>query len=104
MPEIIIEVAARDANAGRPMPRAAPPGDVSSILMSLDPTWLFLSMIPSGVGFVLFAYGKKQGRWVMTIAGVVFMVYPYFTQSIAAMLGVGVVLSVATWMAVNAGW
>ena len=32
--------------------------------MSLDPTWLFLSLIPSGIGFVLFMYGKKQERWL----------------------------------------
>jgi len=31
--------------------------------MDLDPTWLFLSLIPGGAGFVLIAYGKKQGRW-----------------------------------------
>ena len=31
--------------------------------MALDPMWLFLSLIPGGVGFVLFVYGKKQQRW-----------------------------------------
>ena len=30
--------------------------------MVLDPLWIFLSLIPGGVGFVLFVYGKKQGR------------------------------------------
>jgi hypothetical protein len=73
-------------------------------LMSVDPLWLFLSMIPGGVGFVLFVYGKKQGRWGLAIAGLVFMVYPYFTETIAALIGVGVVVSVATWLAINAGW
>jgi hypothetical protein len=72
--------------------------------MSLDPMWLFLSLIPGGVGFVLFVYGKKQGRWGMAIAGLIYMVYPYFTPSIAALVGVGVVLSIATWIAINAGW
>jgi hypothetical protein len=72
--------------------------------MSVDPFWLFLSLIPGGVGFVLFAYGKKQGRWVMVAAGVVFMAYPYFTESIAALVGVGVVLGLLTWAAVRAGW
>jgi hypothetical protein len=72
--------------------------------MTLDPTWLFLSMIPGGVGFVLFVYGKKQGRWVMVVAGVVFIAYPYFTESIAALVGVGVLLGLLTWAAVRAGW
>lgn len=72
--------------------------------MSVDPLWLFLSLIPGGVGFVLFAYGKKQGRWVLVVAGVVFIAYPYFTESIAALLGVGVVLGLLAWAAVRAGW
>jgi hypothetical protein len=66
--------------------------------------WLFLSLIPGGVGFVLFAYGKKQARWGMVAAGLVFMVYPYFTETIAALVGVGLLLGIATWIAVNAGW
>ena len=72
--------------------------------MSVDPLWLFLSLIPGGVGFVLFAYGKKQGRWVMVVAGVVFMAYPCFTESIAALVGVGVLLGLLTWAAVRGGW
>ncbi len=72
--------------------------------MSLDPTWLFLSLIPSGAGFVLFVYGKKQQRWVLMVSGIVFTVYPYFTDSITALVGVGVALSVATWVAVRGGW
>lgn len=72
--------------------------------MSFDPTWLFLSLIPSGVGFVLFVYGKKQQRWPQMIAGIIFSVYPYFTESILMMVGVGVALGVGLWMAIRAGW
>jgi hypothetical protein len=72
--------------------------------VSFDPAWLFLSMIPSGIGIVLFVYGKKQQRWPQMLAGIVFSVYPYFTSSILAMLGVGVVLGVGLWMAIRAGW
>ena len=61
-------------------------------------------MIPSGIGFVLFVYGKKQQRWPQLVAGIVFSVYPYFTSSILAMLGVGVALGVALWMTIRAGW
>ena len=28
--------------------------------MSLDPTWLLLALFPSGLGFVLFVYSKKE--------------------------------------------
>ena len=40
--------------------------------MSLDPVWLFASLIPSGIGFVLFVYGKKQARGVYFVAGLAF--------------------------------
>ena len=72
--------------------------------MSLDPTWLFLSLIPGGIGFVLLVYGKKQGRVVHIVAGLAFMVYPYFATSIASLLGVGAALGAALWWAVRAGW
>ena len=72
--------------------------------MNLDPTWLFVSLIPTGIGFVLFVYGKKQERWFLMLAGIVFSVYPYFTSSILAMVGVGVALGAGLWMAVRAGW
>jgi len=72
--------------------------------VSFDPTWLFLSLIPSGIGFVLFVYGKKQDRWPHMLAGIVFSIYPYFTSSIAALVGVGVALGTGLWAAVRAGW
>ena len=72
--------------------------------MSLDPTWLFLSLIPSGIGFVLFVYGKKQERMPLMLGGIVFSVYPYFTSSIIALVGVGAALGAGLWLAVRAGW
>jgi hypothetical protein len=72
--------------------------------MNFDPTWLFLSLIPSGVGFVLFTYGKKQERWPYLVAGLIFIVYPYFTDSLAALVGVGAALGVALWLAIRSGW
>jgi hypothetical protein len=73
-------------------------------LPGLDPLWLFLSLFPSGVGFVLFVYGKKRDRWPQLIAGLGFMVYPYFTPSVAALGGVGLVLTAALWFAIRLGW
>jgi hypothetical protein len=72
--------------------------------MSFDPAWLFLSLIPSGVGFVLFVYGKKQQRWVLLVFGIAFMVYPYVTPGLGSLVGVGAGLGAALWMAVRAGW
>jgi hypothetical protein len=72
--------------------------------VSFDPAWLFLSLIPSGIGFVLFVYGKKQERMPHMLAGILFTVYPYFTSSIVALVGVGAIVGTALWMAVRAGW
>lgn len=55
--------------------------------MNLDATWLLLSLVPSGIGFVLFTYGKKQSRWPQLAAGIAFMIYPYFTDTVNLMGG-----------------
>jgi hypothetical protein len=72
--------------------------------MSIDPTWLFLSLIPGGIGFVLFVYGKKQQRWPQLVAGIVFMVYPYFTPTLVSLILVGLALGTGLWIAVRSGW
>jgi hypothetical protein len=72
--------------------------------MSIDPTWLLLSLIPSGIGFVLFVYGKKQERWPQLLAGVLLMIYPYFTPGLTSLIAVGAAIGVALWYAVHLGW
>lgn len=72
--------------------------------MTIDPTWLFLSLIPGGIGFVLFVYGKKQQRWPQLVGGLAFMVYPYFTPTVATLAGVGFALGAAVWAAVRLDW
>ena len=72
--------------------------------MSLDPTWLFLSLIPSGVGFVLFIYGKKQERWPQLVAGLMLMVYPYFATSVWSLVGGGAAIGFGLWYAIRLGW
>ncbi len=72
--------------------------------MGFNPTWLFLSLIPGGAGFVLLIYGKKEERWPYVVAGLAFMIYPYFTPSIATLLGVGATITAALWYAVREGW
>ena len=37
-------------------------------------------------------------------AGLAFMVYPYFTTTVGALVGVGIVLGVSLWLAVRSGW
>ena len=53
---------------------------------------------------MLFVYGRKQQRWPQLLAGILFMVYPYFTPGILPMLFVGVALGIGLWVAVQGGW
>lgn len=72
--------------------------------MDLDPTLLMLSLIPSGVGFVLFVYGRKNGRWPQLGMGLALMVYPYFAGSVVTLASVGVLLGVGLYLMIQAGW
>jgi hypothetical protein len=72
--------------------------------MNFDPTWLFLSLLPDGVGFVLLVYGKKQGRWPQVVAGLLFMVYPYFATTVVTLVAIGLILAGSLWFALRLGW
>jgi hypothetical protein len=57
--------------------------------MNLDPVYLIANLVVSGVGFVLFSYGKKQRRFPHTAMGIVLMIYPYFISDVGLMFMVG---------------
>jgi hypothetical protein len=69
-----------------------------------DPTVLIVSMIPSGIGFVLFTYGRKEHRAPQLLFGVLFMVYPYFTPTLGIMLAGGIALAAALYLLLALGW
>jgi hypothetical protein len=69
-----------------------------------DPLWLFLSLFPSGIGLVLFTYGRKRDRWPQLLAGLGFMVYPWFATTVAALGAVGAALGALLWMVLKLGW
>ena len=69
-----------------------------------DPNLLMLSLVPSGVGFVLFVYGKKEHRFPQLLCGIVLMVYPYFTPSVSSMIGVGAAVGAALYVMIQLGW
>jgi hypothetical protein len=72
--------------------------------MDFDPAVLLLSLIPSGIGFVLFKYGRKSDRWPHLVTGIAFMAYPYFTGSVISMVTVGVALGAALYAMIQLGW
>jgi hypothetical protein len=72
--------------------------------VSFDPTWLFLSLVISGVGLALFIYGKKQARIPHLVAGLILMVYTYIVTGTLWMLIIAAVVLLALWWAVRQGW
>ena len=72
--------------------------------MNFDPLYLFLSLVPSGIGFVLFVYGKKQARWPQLSAGLLLMVYPYFAATVTSLVMVGGLIAAGLWGALRLGW
>jgi len=73
-------------------------------VVTFNPTMLLLSLVPSGIGFVLFTYGKKQERWGHMAAGVALMVYPYFVTTALQMVIGAAVIGGAFWWALQSGW
>ena len=72
--------------------------------MTIDPAWMLLALVPSGLGFVLFRYGKKQDRWPQLVAGLALMVYPYFATSLWTLVGIGALIGASLWYAIRLGW
>jgi hypothetical protein len=62
--------------------------------MDIDPVYLTLSMLFSGLGFVLFMYGKKVGRLPHLMAGLALMTCPYFITNAVLMVSICLVLAI----------
>lgn len=71
--------------------------------MTLDAGSFFTSLLVSGVGFVLFEYGRRMRRAPQIGIGLVLMIFPYFVASVWAMLGIAAALLVALWLALARG-
>lgn len=63
--------------------------------------WLFVSFLVSGIGFVAFSYGRRMKRAPQFLAGIVLMVFPYFTTNILAMLVIAAFVLGAMWAAIR---
>jgi len=78
--------------------------DPLGIMANYDATWMFLSLVPSGIGLILFIYGKKQGLLPQAVAGVLFMVYPIVAPTVTTLIAGGVLIGLGLWYAIRAGW
>jgi hypothetical protein len=71
--------------------------------MNLEPGSFFASLVVSGVGFVLFEYGRRMRRPPQIGFGVALLVFPYFVTNVWAMLAIAVALLVLLWLAIARG-
>jgi hypothetical protein len=65
---------------------------------------LAVSFLISGAGYVAFSYGKRMGRPPPLLIGLVLMVFPYFIDTIGAMLAVATGLFTLLFVLVRSGW
>lgn len=61
-------------------------------------TLLIYSMFFGSVGIGYFIYGKKQGKMVPLLTGIVLNVFPYFMPNIYTMIFAGVILIGIPWV------
>ena len=71
--------------------------------MDLDPGTLFAGLVVSGAGFVLFRYGKSQGRGPQMLVGAAMTIAPFFTHGLWWTFAVGAGVSAALWLATRMG-
>lgn len=72
--------------------------------MELDGNSIIASIVVSGVGFVLFSYGRKMSRVPHVVTGIVLMVFPYFVSNVLLMFGIGALLCALLYVVVRAGY
>ena len=70
----------------------------------MDLTSLVAGFAVSGVGYVLFSYGRKLSRTPQLLGGVLLMVFPYFVPSVPWMLLIASSLALLIWVAVRMGY
>jgi hypothetical protein len=72
--------------------------------VNFDASTLIAGFVVSGVGFVLFSYGRKMGRVPHVVAGLVLMVFPYFVPGVWLMLGIAALLCGLLYLATRSGY
>jgi hypothetical protein len=77
--------------------------DIPVDLPGLDANSLLMSLVVSCIGFVCFAYGKKQQRFPQMLAGIALSIYPYFVSNVLLMAAIAVVVLVLLGVAVRLG-
>ena len=71
--------------------------------MNLDGNALLASLFISSIGFVSFAYGKRQRRLPQMLVGFALMAFPYFVGNVLWMFGIAALLLGALWLLIRLG-
>jgi hypothetical protein len=69
----------------------------------LEPGYLLVGLIVSGVGFVMFMYGKRQHRPMQLAAGLLLLLMPFFVRDAVWLGAVAAVVCAIVWGSVKAG-
>jgi len=72
--------------------------------MDFDATNLIAGIVVSGIGYVLFTYGRRMSRPPHLSVGLVLLVYPYFVPDALIMSAIAVVLLALLGAAVKFGY
>ncbi len=72
--------------------------------MDIDVGSLALSFLVSGVGFVLFSYGRRMVRAPQILVGLVLMGFPYFVDGMWWVGLIAIALLSGLYGAVRLGW
>jgi hypothetical protein len=71
--------------------------------MGFETGSLVASLIVSAIGFVVFAYGKREQRVPQIVIGLVLMGFPYLVPSVPLMAIITAVLLAGLWLAIRFG-
>jgi hypothetical protein len=72
--------------------------------MDIDVGSLALSFLVSGIGFVLFSYGRRMTRGPQMLVGIVLMGFPYFVDNLLLVGLIAIALLSALYAALRLGW
>lgn len=71
--------------------------------MDMESGSLIASLVVSGIGFVVFGYGRRLERLPQVIIGLVLMGFPYLVPNVPLMAGIAGGLLILLWLAVRFG-
>jgi hypothetical protein len=95
----------RDCIRPTQRPKRAPCGTGATLCgVNFDAGTLISGFFISGVGFVFFNYGRKMGRPIHLITGLILMVFPYFVPHVLASIGIAAALCGLNYLAVQRGY